>query len=68
MRKRELDMLEKVFAAEVNGCLPFQTKSKIAGELVESGHLLHGKEIKSGVIVAGYYLTHAGRYAYYASC
>ncbi|HBN8097954.1 TPA: hypothetical protein QBQ37_005126 [Pseudomonas aeruginosa] len=68
MRKRELQVLENVFVAEIEGRLPFQTKSKIAQDLAERGFLQRGSRMIGRVEVSGYYLTHAGRYAYCASC
>lgn len=39
MNKRELDLLEKVFAAEIAGNL-FQTNSKLAKKLEEEGYIV----------------------------
>jgi len=68
MNKRELQMLENVFWAEVQDRLPFQTKSKVAHDLAERGYLQHGTRMFGRVEVSGYYLTHAGRITYCASC
>jgi hypothetical protein len=68
LAKSQLAMLEKVFEAEINGRLPFQTKAKTATELVESGHLEHGEEMIHGVRVEGYWLTELGRMIYCQSC
>lgn len=45
MNKKEMDMLEKVFASEIEGKL-FQTKSKVAKKLEDEGYItLEEKEI-----------------------
>lgn len=60
--------LENVFAAEIDGRLPFQSKAAIYKRLVEQG-LLDTMEVNIiGVKVAGYQLTHAGRYMYCEQC
>lgn len=70
--KAELNALEKVFAAEIEGRLPFQSKAKIYRDLCDDG-FLEQMECKFGdgrfaVTVSGYQLTHAGRITYCASC
>lgn len=70
--KAELSALEKVFEAEINGRLPFQSKAKIFRRLCEGGYL-EAMERRFGdgtfaVTVSGYQLTHAGRITYCASC
>lgn len=79
--KKELALLEKAFAAEIEYaihrrerfCIPvIQTKSKLAGKLVEDG-LLEKMEIKLpgplGIMtVEGYALTEVGRFVYCVSC
>ncbi|AZF37720.1 hypothetical protein C4J88_2940 [Pseudomonas sp. R4-39-08] len=66
MAKSVFNMLEKVFAAEVENRLPYQTKSKLAVEMEEFGYLELGSE-RMGT-VSGYYLTNAGRLAYCEEC
>ena len=70
-------MLEKAYAAEVNGALTggfglMQTRSKIAAKLVEDGYLRPTEETlrdRFGVIkVRGYELTDLGRLTYCMSC
>lgn len=68
MNKRDLAILEKVFAAEIEGRLPFQTVSKVAERLAGDGYLQVGTEKVGGYEVVGYYLTHAGRLTYCTSC
>lgn len=70
--KAELNALEKVFAAEINGCLPFQSKAKIFRQLCDDGLIEpmernFGKD-RFGAITVGYQLTHAGRLLYCSSC
>jgi hypothetical protein len=73
MNKTTIRALEKVFAAEIEGRLPFQSKAKIFRQLCDDG-LLEPMERKFGgdrfgaVTVAGYQLTHAGRFAYCSTC
>jgi hypothetical protein len=70
--KAELCALEKVFAAEIEGRLPFQSKAKIYDKLQERGMVDHAEQrFGSGmwrVTVRGWVLTHAGRYTYCKSC
>jgi len=68
MNKRVLNMLERVFQAEIAGELPYQTRAKLAKELEEFGYLQFARENLGGVIVTGYYLTHSGRLAYCQNC
>lgn len=70
--KAELNALEKVFAAEIDGRLPFQSKAKIFTRLCEGGYLEpFERRYGSGwsaVTVKGYQLSHLGRLTYCASC
>ena len=72
MTKAEIRALEKVFAAEVEARLPFQTKARIYRQLEERGYLKpYARRIGTGwlaVTVSGYALTHAGRIAYCETC
>lgn len=72
MTKAEMNALEKVFAAETNDRLPFQSKAKIYQSLCSGGYLetMNRKfdHDRFGVVVAGYQLTHLGRITYCASC
>ena len=69
--KKVIDALEKVFAAEIEARLPFQSKAKIYREM-ESDGLVAPMERKFGgqfpVTVTGWQLTHAGRFIYCSSC
>lgn len=71
MKKRQLDLLEKVFAAEINRCRDhvglFQTRSKLAQELEAEGYIEQAEVHLGGrfpVTIKGYALTHRGRIAY----
>lgn len=77
MNKRELAMLEEAFYCEVESGVTgknvmFQKKNNIVRKLVEGGYLepvTHQFKDRFGVITChGYGLTHAGRYAYCATC
>ena len=73
MTKRELAMLERAYAAEVDAALSgqplrrlVQTRSAVAKSLVAGGLLAADSVITDGrfpVTVRGYVLTHAGRFA-----
>lgn len=70
--KAKLRALEKVFAAEVENRLPFQSKAKLFRQLCDDG-LLEPMQRKFGsgafaVVINGYQLTHAGRFAYCSTC
>ena len=69
--KSVIAALEKVFAAEIEGRLPFQSKAKIYERLCNEG-LVAPMERKFGgrvpVSVSGYELTHAGRIVYCSAC
>ena len=73
MDKKRLALLERAFTAEVEAGLSkgihvIQTKAKLADVMVDEG-LLAKRELKvSGVTIAGYELTHAGRMSYCMSC
>ena len=67
-----LKALEKVWAAEIENRLPFQSKAKIYKSLEEDGLvapmnlILHGDRF--GTVISGWQLTHAGRLFYCSSC
>lgn len=71
--KKELAALEKIFAAEIENRLPFQSKAKIYPQLSEDGLVApmtrqFGADRFGPITVKGWQLTHAGRYLYCASC
>ncbi len=72
--KKVLNALEQVFAAEIEGRLPFQSRAAIYRHLVEAGMLapmertFGAQGIWPAVTAKGYELTHAGRYLYCSSC
>lgn len=65
--RRELAALEKVFAAEIDGLLPFQAQAKVYSDLCSMGLLQPMLGTFRSVTISGYQLTHAGRYAYCSS-
>lgn len=73
MNKKELDILEKAFEADIasslnNNLFPIiQTKSKIAKKLCEDGYLDEVSMQYGYVFVKGYTLTMRGHIAYCGS-
>lgn len=75
MNKKELDVLEKCFEAEINravngGVGLFQTQSKVAKKLEEEGFLVRDEVVMKGVfpvIIKGYRLTISGNFTYCTS-
>lgn len=71
--KAALNALERVFGAEIEGRLPFQSKAKIFQQLHDDG-LVEPMERQFGgdrfgpITVKGWQLTHAGRFLYCSSC
>ncbi len=71
IRKAHIAALEKVFAAEIDGRLPFQSKAKIYRELQEDGYLEEMTRVFGGrfsVTVQGFQLTELGRLTYCLTC
>jgi hypothetical protein len=69
--KKVLKALEKVFAAEIEGRLPFQSKALIYLDLQDEGLVQPMERTFGGrhpVIVKGWQLTHVGRLAYCSAC
>ena len=70
MNKAELDLLEKVFAKEIDGSF-LQTKSKLAKRLEDEGYLQEIEKIYGNgwpkVVCKGYVLTLQGNTAYFLS-
>lgn len=69
---REMQMLEKVWMAEVENRLPFQTRAAMIKRLAAQG-LVQPMETMVGkghpqVRVTGWQLTHAGRVLYCSTC
>ncbi len=67
-----LKALEKVFVAEIEGRLPFQSKAAVYKRLRQQG-LVDDMQRTFGsgwsaVTVRGYALTHAGRLLYCSQC
>ncbi len=59
-----MKLLERVFAAEVENRLPFQTKARGIYTLEGQGMVERLKVTMSGCTVEGWQLTHPGRYHY----
>lgn len=71
--KAVLSALERVFAREINGTLPFQSKEKIYQQLCDDGLVApmtreFGGDRFGAITVSGWQLTHAGRLLYCSSC
>jgi len=70
MNKKELDILEKAFEADIasalnNNLFPIiQTKSKTAKKLCDDGYLREISFIYGNVKITGYALTDIGHFAY----
>lgn len=67
LTKADYALLEKCFSAEINGEPPMQTKSKRIFRLAKDGLVFKETVTLKGwppVEITGWYLTHAGRYAY----
>lgn len=67
-----MNALEKVFAAEIDNRLPFQSKAKVFRSLCDDGYLepMNRKfgHDRFSITVTGYQLSHLGRLTYCASC
>ena len=63
--KKVLTALERVFAAEIDGMLPFQSKAAVFKDLLAEGLVERcSRRFGSGwsaLVVSGYEMTHAGR-------
>ena len=74
MLKKELNMLEKAYEAEIASALNkniphvYQTKSKYAKKLAEDEYLRFTTVFMGNVQVSGYVLTDLGRLAYCTEC
>lgn len=72
LTKKELDLLEKIFKAEINGALNggiqiYQTKSKLAKKLLDEGLIKKVSTTLNGqfpVTIEGYMLTLFGNLSY----
>jgi hypothetical protein len=72
MTKAEIKALERVFAAEIENRLPFQSRAKIFQRLAADGMIEPMERRFNGdrfglIIVNGWQLTHLGRLAYCTS-
>lgn len=68
MRKSQLEVLGKVFHAEIEGRLPYQTRSAEAKKLAEEGYLEFGEVRHGNLTISGYWLTEPGRFAWCQIC
>lgn len=71
--RKTLKALERVFAAEIEGRLPFQSKARVYQHLADEGLVEPMERRFSGdrfgaITVRGWQLTHAGRLFYCMSC
>lgn len=68
MKKCHHKALEKIFAAEIEGRLPLQSKAAVFKELEILGYAKNDSEKWGNVTVSGWYLTQLGRLAYCMEC
>lgn len=74
VNKKDVALLEKAFSTEISAALQgsprlMQTKATTrADALVADGLLTKCVEFWRGIRIEGYELTHAGRFAYCATC
>lgn len=71
--KSDLRVLEKVFEAEINGRLPYQSKSKKMVELESKGLVepmtrTFGQDRFGTITASGWCLSDLGRFEYCDSC
>ncbi len=71
MTKRWFKALEKVFAAEIDDRLPFQSNAMVYRELAQAGMVDRCERTFGStlpVVCRGWELTHKGRLEYCAQC
>lgn len=76
MNKREREILEAAFVAEMNAALDrlpdymrlIQRRGKLIERMADEGLLERRVALHGPVTITGYALTHAGRFAYCCSC
>jgi len=68
--KKILSALGKIFAAEIDGMLPYQSRVKIYEDLIAAGLVesMHRRSPKGFWVEAGYALTEKGRMLYCSNC
>lgn len=69
--KRVLKALGRVFAAEIEGRIPFQSKALIYLDLSDEGLVEPMERTFAGrfpIVIKGWQLTHVGRIVYCSSC
>lgn len=74
MTKKDLKLLENIFSREIEGTLPFQSKSKEYKRLENEGmvefvsEMRHFNDGLPPLEISGWILTHKGRFAYCSNC
>lgn len=72
LTKRYFSALEKVFAAEIEGRLPLQSKAKVYAELEKEGFVERYErrfcDRFGEMVFSGWCLTHAGRLTFCMNC
>jgi hypothetical protein len=74
LNHKDFSLLGKIFAAEIGGVLPYQSKSKEYDRLEGMGLVQCGEETRHfndgfpPMQIIGWYLTHKGRYMYCSNC
>lgn len=73
MNKRELDLLERAFSAEIEAAMTgrphvIQPRGKLPTKLADEGYLEAAEVVWSGVRIKGFQLTSLGRMTYCMTC
>ena len=70
----KMKYLERVWAAEIEGRLPFQARASKMLKLLAEEKLIQpmrtefGRDRFGAIVVEGWQLTHAGRFLYCSTC
>ncbi len=73
-KKKHLSVLERIFAAEIDNKLPWQGRQSAALAELYAADMIQPMRSTilggpfGGITIDGWYLTHAGRYAYCSTC
>ncbi len=68
MNAKEHEALGKVFAAEIENRLPYQSRKAIYRDLEQAGLVARFNKYWGTMKVFGWALTHSGRYEYCRKC
>lgn len=73
LTKARFNALERIFAREIDGTLPFQSRAKIYEQMAQDGLVEQmtrsfGRDRFGMIMVMGWSFTHAGRIAYCMNC